>query len=350
MSQATPPTERASTSLEVRLDGGAIAIGPLRVHLHRTLRIPDDGNHYPLPPSLGTFPLRRVDDHLGTVPEGWHRHGGVFFPMYQREAMWMSFHSAEPMAVKVATGKVNAVSGTPWRDGLHRNIDDDVPEYLVVPDQPWLDGFNAGDGIIRQFVAMPLGLGYTVEGQLTGAETHGGIQLQAFAARPGRITASEGLFSGTVGAPPGPGDVVLACAAAPLAAMASPGAEMGLAAGGRMTQKIYPDPHGFDTWDPNRSGRIFVHIVNSLMYREITGEPAPESPVSARTYTEHGLPWFRLYDEARGTAAESDALSGIRSVREMDEAHGFGPQQDDGTIDAVATPPPSPGGVRDGDW
>ena len=28
---------------------------------------------------------------------------------------------------------------------------------LVVPDQPWLDGINAGNGFIRQVVAMPLG-------------------------------------------------------------------------------------------------------------------------------------------------------------------------------------------------
>src|SRR5215470_3778380 len=50
-------------------------------------------------------------------------------------------------------------------------------DYVVVPDQPWLDGINAGDGYVRQFVAMPLGLGYTVEGQVTGAEEFGGIQL-----------------------------------------------------------------------------------------------------------------------------------------------------------------------------
>jgi hypothetical protein len=34
---------------------------------------------------------------------------------------------------------------------------------VVCPDQPWLDGINAGDGYIRQFVAMPLGMGYTAK-------------------------------------------------------------------------------------------------------------------------------------------------------------------------------------------
>ena len=38
--------------------------------------------------------------------------------------------------------------------------------YLAIPKQPWLDGINAGDGYVRQFVAMPLGKGYTIEAQV----------------------------------------------------------------------------------------------------------------------------------------------------------------------------------------
>ena len=34
----------------------------LSVDIQRTLRIPDDGRDYPLPPGLGAFPLRHVDD------------------------------------------------------------------------------------------------------------------------------------------------------------------------------------------------------------------------------------------------------------------------------------------------
>ncbi|NIM97041.1 MAG: hypothetical protein GTO24_02815 [candidate division Zixibacteria bacterium] len=32
------------------------------IDFQRTLRIPDDNNNYPLPPGLGRFPLRQVDD------------------------------------------------------------------------------------------------------------------------------------------------------------------------------------------------------------------------------------------------------------------------------------------------
>ena len=51
---------------------------------------------------------------------------------------------------------------------------------LVVPDQPWLDGFSIGQGLIRQFVAMPLGEGFSAEEQLTGEGQHGGLQIAVY--------------------------------------------------------------------------------------------------------------------------------------------------------------------------
>src|SRR5262249_15457533 len=93
------------------------------------------------------------------------------------------------------------------------------------------------------------------------------------------------------GPPPPPG------MAAPSPARAKTGVAMGLGAGGTMTQKIYPDPHGVEAWDEHAYGRVFVHIVNSVMWTEITGEPPPPTPVSAQTYTSKGYPWYKLYDE-----------------------------------------------------
>ena len=71
-----------------------------------------------------------------------------------------------PVAVKVAAGKVCAVSGEPWSD----HLDAHPQNYVVIPDQPWLDGYCVEKGIIRQFVAMPLGEGYTAEEQLITGE------------------------------------------------------------------------------------------------------------------------------------------------------------------------------------
>lgn len=103
----------------------------------------------------------------------------MILPIRQAEAIWIDSdchgHGWEPdfpVAVKIAAGKVDAVTGEPWRPGLG------VPQdYLVCPEQPWLDGFAVAPGIIRQFVAMPLGTGYPAEEQVTGAARWGGLQI-----------------------------------------------------------------------------------------------------------------------------------------------------------------------------
>jgi len=144
--------------LKVRVRNNSIQIGKhFSVNFQRTLRIPDDGNTYPLPPGLGRFPIFKVDDYKNKVPASWREHGGVFIPMYQREALWtLSFSGVywRPNAVKIGVGKINAVSGKEWDQQLRKEEQD----YIVCPDQPWLDGINAGDGYIKQFVAMPLGM------------------------------------------------------------------------------------------------------------------------------------------------------------------------------------------------
>ena len=155
------------------------------VSFQRTLRIPDDGRTYPLPPGLGAFPIYRVADFVDRVPPTWREHGGVFIPMYQREALWLAFHAAawKPNAVKVAVGRVNAISGAPEEARLHA----DPQDYVVCPEQLWLDGIHTGQNAIRQFVAMPLGLGYSVEASVTGTEQFGGMQITVFEPQPGKF-------------------------------------------------------------------------------------------------------------------------------------------------------------------
>jgi hypothetical protein len=97
---------------------------------------------------------------------------------------------------------------------------------------------------------------------------------------------------------------------------------MGLAAGGRMRQQLYPDPHGIDTWDPDNYGRVFVHIVNSVEWTRITGEPLPSTPVDVQSYIAAGLPWFDLYDDHLGDIAPSGPLATVKSVGELPVADG----------------------------
>ena len=147
------------------------------IEFQRTLRVPDDGKDYPLPPGFGTFPLRHLDDFAPRVPEKWLARGGVIMPMRQAEAMWINFggrgwfgDDGYPFAVKIATGKINAVTGEAWINHLNG----DPQDYVVLPKQPWIDGYCVGTGSIRQFVAMPLGKGYSAEEQMTGGGKHWG--------------------------------------------------------------------------------------------------------------------------------------------------------------------------------
>lgn len=321
------------------------------ITFQRTLRIPDDGNTYPLPPGLGMFPVLKVSDYADRVPEHWREHGGVFIPMYQREAMWLRFNSIrnwKPNALKIAIGKVNAVSGEPW----DQHLTTDKEDYMVCPPQPWLDGINAGDGFIKQFVAMPLGMGYTVEAQVTGKEEHGGVQIIVYEPKPGKFPDQPPRYTDT--GVLRSASVMSAARMPPPPAPAMAGAEMGLGAGGKMKQKIYPDPHGIDAWDQDNYGRVFVHIVNSMMYREITGKEAPATPITAKTYAQHNYPWFDLYDESMSDIQAPEAFKNVKSVKEMDAEKGFKPQQDDDSVDVpeenIIKYKLNPDEVEDGDW
>jgi len=269
----------------------------LRIDFQRTLRIPDDNREYPLPPGLGRFPLQHVDDYAENIPSSWVDHGGVFLPMYQAEALWINFSSPHDymFAVKVAAGKINAVTGESWSNKLCSTPQD----YVVVPEQHWLDGFCIGKGLIRQFVAMPLGQDYTAEEQITGKAEHGGIQIVAYPIKADiyEATKTKTGFSSF--------DEINFC----MDAMA---ASIGLAPGGVMKQEIYEDRHGYEAWEQTASSRCFVHILNSMQYASITGIAPPTKPISAQEYTKAGLPWFEYY------GADAKVLNGAPKLPELD--------------------------------
>ena len=93
----------------------------LNIDFQRTLRIPDDDKVHFLPPGLGRYPLRHVDDFADKVPAPWREHGGVMLPMFQSEALWLNFSSPHdyPVLLKISAGKVNAVTGEDWTDRMN---------------------------------------------------------------------------------------------------------------------------------------------------------------------------------------------------------------------------------------
>eukprot|EP01012_Entosiphon_sulcatum_P055824 TRINITY_DN7839_c0_g1_i1.p1 TRINITY_DN7839_c0_g1~~TRINITY_DN7839_c0_g1_i1.p1 ORF type:complete len:685 (-),score=126.71 TRINITY_DN7839_c0_g1_i1:26-2080(-) len=385
---------RSSAALEFPAAG-------LSVSFQRTLRIPDTDKTYPLPPGLGTFPLTNVLAHKDRLPAKWVKQGGVFLPIYQREAMWLSFSAKEPCALKVGVGNVNAITGKPWEDGLTNN----PQNYLVLPDQPWLDGVCVESGVVRQFVAMPLGKGVTVEGQLTGREDIGGLQLEAYplllhdftVSANGRLlpitgedlehktpeqlglaqgdecvlhsrrllrpslAVEHGLRSGEVLVAGNPDLLAAVSCSSPYDAVhyvagtsgkvqkitvsgiqkestlhmvlrlrggGEPG-PMGIAAGGRLQQKVYTDTRKAAEYDHRNRALCFVNLLNSSSYPAVTGKPLPATPVTADQYTRCGLPWFELYDSDRDALPGADPFQNLRSLRQLELAAGKASDDDD---------------------
>ncbi|MFI8500398.1 hypothetical protein ACIGFK_18105 [Streptomyces sp. NPDC085524] len=357
----------------VRVHNNALILGEgVQIHFIRTLRLPESGTHA-LPPGMGEFPLRRVEDHPDTVPPEWLAKGGVMLPVYLREAMWLRFGGTrEPAALQVGVGKVCAVSGERWTGRLAR----DPQNYVTLPRQPWLDGINSGNGTVRQFVAVPLGLGATVEGQVTGEETTGGVQLQVFplgpvalahwrrsdqAKRAGRPRGGAGPqppagFAGRPGPPPmmpapmmcggAPGSARPGGSALPPAAPA-----MGLGVGGSMRQEVYRDDRPLSDWAEEPAGRVFVHLVPPPAWRHITGEDAPPSPADRAAYTRAGLPWFDYYDDSAADLAPADALGEVKPVGEwLGDDHAPWAAPHPGQVKQLGNAPRPGRPVQDGDW
>ncbi|KND30044.1 hypothetical protein [Streptomyces acidiscabies] len=333
----------------VRIDGDTVRMpGGVAVRFMRTLRLPETGTH-PLPPGLGEFPVRRITDYPDTAPAHWLARGGVMLPMYLREAMWLNFtETQKPGALQVGVGKVCAVSGKPWSDHLSRG----PQNYVVLPRQPWLDGINSGKGTVRQFVAVPLGLGATVEGQVTGEETWGGVQLQSFTLTEERLQVwREGQRRHSKRLGP-TGFLAEDTTASPMRAMAAApraGAAMGLGVGGSMRQEVYRDDRPLTDWSPTPAARLFVHLVTPPEWHRITGEAPPPSPVDRAAYTQAGLPWFDYYDEEATDLPPSGTLDGVKPVGDWigDDLEAW---QEPGAGQVTPLKDAREKGVEDGEW
>ena len=92
---------------------------------------------------------------------------------------------------------------------------------------------------------------------------------------------------------------------------------MGIAAGGRIRQVIHEDLKG-DKWLPHHTTVFNVQILNSLLYKWVTGVPAPGRPIDVATYAASGLPFFAHYEEPSGICGGA-AFANVQSVAEIQE-------------------------------
>ncbi|KAJ6481744.1 hypothetical protein C8R45DRAFT_1215572 [Mycena sanguinolenta] len=162
-----------------------ITAGPAKFNFNRTLRVPDNASNYALPPGLGTFPIVKAQDYASTLPEYIKKRGGYIMPLFQREALWIGI-GGERCAIKISVGGINAITGGK-RDEKPPN---GLQDYVIGGTQQWLDGIATEPGVVRQFVAMKLGHGYTIEEQLSETKI-GGIQIDVFSTLEGVVKFQE---------------------------------------------------------------------------------------------------------------------------------------------------------------
>lgn len=356
----------------------------LNISFHRTVRVADNGTVNSLPPSLGTFPLYNIADFKNMPPEIAGK-GGLLMSMDQREAMWVSFSSDVPFAVKLYAGGINAVSGEPVDETevtLMRRLKllqgyKSIQDYVVVPNQLWLDGIASADGQVRQFTAVKMGMKYTVEAQITGKELVGGLQIAAtpasFAEFKHRYTVmpkpagtphfqifistlTGKLITLTVSALHTVEEVkfvvqnkdgtptymqrfifagrqledghtlnqyhIIEMSTIHLVLRlcggggGAKGHEMGIAPGGLIKQTVVKDRHDPAIWETDCTTSFNVQILYPTLFKQLTGLDPPATPVTAKTYAQYGLPYYDICDEEpSGIAGNFD---GIKSVNELD--------------------------------
>ncbi|SCO50241.1 uncharacterized protein FFMR_10204 [Fusarium fujikuroi] len=219
-----------------KVSGSILQVGQddtpdLVVSFMRTVRVPESDKEYDLPPGLGTFPLFNIAPFSHILPPSMVAKGGFFLPMYQMEALWIHFHTEgqKRFAIRPYVGGINGLSGESSEGGMasilrQMNPANRKQNYIVLPEQLWLDGIATAPGVVKQFVATEMAPprtvksqgsrvnersqdedassdhsihtnnpeGASIEWQLTGRDEVGGLQLQIIPAfEPDQIHAGS---------------------------------------------------------------------------------------------------------------------------------------------------------------
>jgi len=101
---------------------------------------------------------------------------------------------------------------------------------------------------------------------------------------------------------------------------------MSLAAGGLIKQSINADTYPASIWDPESTIMFNIQLLNSESFMAVTGRAPPSSPIDAKTYQQHGYPFFDIWNEELSGVKGNFGV--VKSVGEIDESKAKAKKED----------------------
>lgn len=90
---------------------------------------------------------------------------------------------------------------------------------------------------------------------------------------------------------------------------------MAVARGGHIKQAINEDHYLPDSWQPDHTLAFNVQLINSEVFQQVTGQPPPRTPVTAKAYAEAGLPFFDIHEQPSHIHGD---FKNVKSIAEID--------------------------------
>lgn len=245
------------------LSGNALEISGLRVQFTRTFRVTDGlpltAHHF------GSPSVYNVDPSRQALPADVLARGGVLIPTYPWEALYIHLDSDAPVALQISYQGRCALTG----NSLSRRLRHRHRNYVVVPFHRHITGAAAANHSTLQFSVgcVTNDLQFRASHEVTHRIT--GLQLQVWNLND---TARQRWSNGS-------GSTHHATSVdTPLAP---------------------PRPQSISSrdWSTAPLARVWIHLVDPVLWPAITGSLPPASPISSSDYFTHGLPWLPAFDE-----------------------------------------------------
>lgn len=96
---------------------------------------------------------------------------------------------------------------------------------------------------------------------------------------------------------------------------------MSIARGGKITQAIRTDENDSSIWSPQSTMAFNVQLLNSEVFEAVTGQAPPPTPVTMQSYTNAGLPFFKMYEEDSKVHGNFDKIKSIGQLDNKPDEH-----------------------------